>query len=111
MPFNSLMTEFFEDSNFKELIQHLFAHINKQAENTLIIESGFTLDQTMHLYINFHRLALTRRSPYTVFPEWSAKKIAVMNLKNNNEECFKWAVMAALRHKVIEHNPKRFSLL
>ena len=33
MSFNSLMTEFFEASNTKELIQHMFVHIKTQVEN------------------------------------------------------------------------------
>ena len=44
-------------------------------------------------------------------PEWIAKKKAVMNLKNNDEKCFKWAVIAALHHEDIKHNPERISLL
>ena len=59
MPFNSLMTEFFEGSNTAEVIQRMFEHIKTQVENPQMPESGFTLDQIMHLHINFHRLALT----------------------------------------------------
>ena len=56
MPFSSLMTEFFEGSHIYDLIQRMFAHIKTQAENPRMPESGFTLDQIMHLNINFHRL-------------------------------------------------------
>ena len=40
MPFNSLMTEFFDASN-----------ISEQTENSKFPESGFTLDKIMHLYM------------------------------------------------------------
>ena len=56
MPFNSLMTEVFEGSDIDGLIQRMFAHINTQVENPRMPESGFTLDQIMHLHINFHKL-------------------------------------------------------
>ena len=59
MPFNSLMTEFFEGSDIKDLIQRVFAYIKTQGEIPRIPESGFTLDQIMYLHINFHRLVLT----------------------------------------------------
>ena len=72
---------------------------------------GFTLDKIMHLYINFHRLALTRGSFYTELPEWIKSKKAVINLQNKDKECFKWAVIAALHHKEIKHHPDRISLL
>ena len=73
MSFNSLMTEFFEDSDINDLIQTMLAHIKTQVENPQMRESGFTLDKTMHLYINFHRLVLTRGGSYTVLPKWVKK--------------------------------------
>ena len=74
-------------------------------------ESGFTLDKIMHLNINFYWLALTGGSSYTKLPTWIASKKAVINSKNNNEQCFKWAVIAALHHEEIKQNPERISLL
>ena len=65
----------------------------------------------MHLYINFHRLALTRGSAYIELPKWIKNKKAVTNLQNTDEECFKWAVIATLHHEEIKHNPERISLL
>ena len=59
MPFNSLMTEFFESSDINNLIQRMLAHIKSQTENSKFSESGFSLDEIMHLHINFHRLVLT----------------------------------------------------
>ena len=69
MPFNSPMTKFFEGSDINDLIQRMFAHIKTQAENARLSESDFTLDQIMHLHVNFPRLALIRRSCYMKLPE------------------------------------------
>ena len=33
MPFNSLMTEFYEGSDINDLLQHMLAHIKTQVEN------------------------------------------------------------------------------
>ena len=111
MPFNSLMTEFFEGSDINDLIQRMLAHIKTQVENPRMPESGFSLDKIMHLYINFHRLALTRGSSYIELPEWIKSKKAVINPQNKDEECFKWAVIEALHHEDIKNNPERMSLL
>ena len=70
MPFNSLMTEFFEGSNISKLIKRMLAHIKAQTENPKFPESGFTLDKIMHLYINFHRLVLIRGTSYIELPGW-----------------------------------------
>ena len=65
----------------------------------------------MHLYINFHRLALTRGGSCIELPEWLKSKKAVINPQNKDEECFKWAVIEALHHEEIKHHPERISLL
>ena len=70
MPFNSLMTEFFDASDSNDLIQRILAYIKAQTENPKFPESGFTLDKIMHLYINFHRLVLTLGSSYIELPGW-----------------------------------------
>ena len=49
MPFNRLMTEFFESSDIIDLIQIMLAHIKTQAENPRMPESGFSLDKIMNL--------------------------------------------------------------
>ena len=65
----------------------------------------------MHLYINFHRLVLTRGSSYIELPKWLKSKKAVINPQNQDEECFKWAAIEALHHKKIKHHPDGISLL
>ena len=109
--FNSLMTESFDASDINDLIERMLAYIKAQTENPKFPESGFTPDKIMHLYINFHRLVLTRVSSYNVLPEWIKSKKAVINPQNKDEECFKWAVIAALHHEVIKDNLERISLL
>ena len=69
MPFNSLMTEFFEGSDINDLIQRIPTHIKTKVENPQVPENGFTLDKIMHLYIDFHRLVLTGGGFYTEFPK------------------------------------------
>ena len=84
MPFNSLMTESFEASDINDLIERMLAYIKAQTENPKFPESGFTLDNIMQLYINFHRLVLTRGSSYTELPKWLKSKKAVINPQNKD---------------------------
>ena len=111
MSFNSLITEFFEASDINDLIQRMLAYIKTQTENPKFPESGFTLDKIIQLYINFHRLVLTRGSSYTELPKWLKSKKAVINPQNKDEECFKWAVIAALHHEEIKKDHQRISRL
>ena len=111
MPFNNLMTEFFEGSDINDLIQRMLAYIKTQVKNPRFSESTFSLDKIMHLDINFHKLVLIRGSSYIGLPEWLKSKKAVINPQNKDEECFKWAVVQALHHEDIKHHPERISLV
>ena len=111
MPFNSLMTEFFDASDINDLMERMLAYIKAQTENSKFPESGFTLDKIMHLYINFHKLVLTRGSSYIELPEWIKSKKAVINPQSKDEVCFKWAVIATLNHEEIKKDHQRISRL
>ena len=89
MPFNNLLTEFFEGSDINDLMQRMLAYIKTQVENLRMPDSGFSLDKLMHLYINFHRLVLTRGSAYTELPKWIKSKKVVINPQNKDEKYFK----------------------
>ena len=61
--------------------------------------------------IDFHRLNLTRGSSYMPLPDWLAKKGAIIHPKNSDMECFKWAVIAAMKWREIGDHPERISKL
>ena len=111
MPFNILITEFFEGSDIDGLIQRMFTHIKTQVENSRMSESGFMLDQIMYLPINCHKLELTRGSCNIKLPEWIARKKADINLKKNDEKCFTWVVLAALHQEEIAKDAQHISKL
>ena len=94
--FNSKITEVFQGSDVEEIATGMFAQLKTQVEHS---KSGFMLDRIMHLDIDFHNLELTRGSSYIELPKGVVSKKAVINLKNEDEECFKWAVLAALHHE------------
>ena len=57
--------------------------------------SGFTLYQITHRNINFLKLTL-RGNAYIKLSKWIAKKKNLINLRNNDEGSFKWAIIATL---------------
>ena len=48
----------------------MLAHIKTQVENPRMPESGFSLDKTMHLYINFYGPVLTRGGSNIELLKW-----------------------------------------
>ena len=99
LPFNSRMMEIFQSSNLDEIVDDMIAHMKTQIENPALANSRFRFNEVLFLDVNFHdQLNLTRGSSYIPLPSWIASKKAVINPKNeNDEECFKWAVTAALQ--------------
>ena len=100
-PFSSKITEINQGSNLNEIVNEMLAHMKMQIENPALANSRFVFHEVLFLYVNFHLLKLTRGSSYIPLPSWIASKKAVINPKNENVECFKWAVTAALHHEEI----------
>lgn len=67
----------------------MVVQIKTLVKNPRITESGFTLNQIMHLHVNFSKLPLTRGSSYTELPKWMLMKRAIINGKNNGKQFFK----------------------
>ena len=61
--------------------------------------------------VDFHQLNLTRELNYLPLSEWLVHKKAIINPLNKDQECFKWAVIAASRWEDINKNPQRISKL
>ena len=110
MPFNSLMTEFFHASDINDLIERMLAYIKAQTENPKFPESCFTLDKIMYLYVKFHRLVLAWGSSYIELLGQIKSKKAVINPQNRDEECFKWATIAALHHEEIKKDINEYRI-
>ena len=84
-------------SNIGEIVSAMIEHMKQQIENPALRDSKFVFDGVIHMDIDFQRLNLTRGSSYIPLPDWLAKKSAIINRKNSDMECFKWAVIAAMK--------------
>ena len=93
--FNSLMTSVYRGSDLEQIVHGMIDNMKFQIENPALLNSRFVFDEVLYLDTNFHRLNLTRGSSYLLLPDWLARKKAIINPHNNDEECFKWAVIAA----------------
>ena len=73
--------------------------------------SSFIFERVDLLEYHLHKISLNRRSSYINSPDWIKNKKATINLKNNDNECFKYAITAALNHKKIRKDLQRTSKL
>ena len=109
LSFSSLMMNVYRGSNLGKVVNEMIANMKFQIENPALLNSIFVFDEVLRLDANFYQLNLTRGSSYLPLPDWLAKKKAIINPHNNNEECFKWAVIAA--ENIGMKDPQRVSNL
>ena len=95
LAFNSLMMSVCRGSEPNQIVDRMIANMKFRIENPALLNSRFVFDKFMYLDVNFHQLNLTRGSSYLPLPDWLARKKAIVNPHNDNEECFKWSAVAA----------------
>ena len=111
LAFTSLMTSVYRGSYLGQIVEGMIANMKFQIGNPALLNSRFRSDEALYLGINFHRLNLTRGSSYLPLSPWLAKKKAISNPNNDDNKCFKWAVIAALEFPNIKSHPERISNL
>ena len=111
LAFNSRMMNVYNLSNLHEIADEMMNHKKEQVENPALLNSRSVFDKVLFTNVDFHQLNLTRGSSYFPLPNWLAKNKAIINPKNEDKECFKWAVIAASRWEEINNNPERISKL
>ena len=111
LAFNSRMLVVYSLGDMGEIASAMIEHVQQQIENPALRDSKFVFNGIIRMDIDFHRLNLTRGSSYIPLPDWLAKKGAIINPKNSDMECFKWAVTAAMKWREIGDHPERTSKL
>ena len=115
LAFDSRMMNFYNlsdiDEIVDEMVDEMINHTKEQVENPALLNSRFILNEVLFTNVDFHQLNLTRGSSYLPLPDWLAHKKTIINPKNEDKECFKWAVIAASRWEEINNNPERIPKL
>ena len=94
-----------------ELFKSLYRRYHQGLE-TKMKGSSFTFERVDLLEYHFHKVSLNRGSSYIKSPEWIKNKGVIINPKNTkNDKCFQYAIIAALNHQNIGHQPERISKL
>ena len=111
LAFNSRMTNVYNLSDLNEIVNEMIAHMKGQIKNPALLNSRFVFDKVLFTNVDFHQLNFTRGSSYLPLPNWLARKKAIINPKNEDQEYFRWALIAASRWEDVNTNPERISKL
>ena len=103
------MTSVYRGSELDQVVGGMISNMKFQIENPVLLNSRFVFDEFLYLDVNFHQLNLTRGSSYLPLPDWLARKKAIVNPHNDDEECFKWLVITVENARM--KDPQRVSNL
>ena len=94
-------------SDLGKIVNEMIAHMKQQIKNPALLNSRFVFDEVLHMDVDFHRFNLMKGSSYFPLPDWLACKKSILNPKNADQECFKWAIIVASRWEEIDRDPQR----
>ena len=99
------------DEIIKTLFKSLLQNYHKDLEESMrrYIPNRYIPNSIDLLYYHLQKIGLKRGGSYIDSPEWLKNKKATINSKNNDDNCFQYALTVALIHQKIEKNPQRIS--
>ena len=94
------------DEIIKELFKSLLQRYQEGLEESMK-GSEFIFDSVNLLHYHLQKTSLKRTgSSYIDSPEWLKNKKATINPKNNDDNCFQYALTVALNYQNIKKNPQ-----
>ena len=98
-------------SETEEIIKELFKSLLQKYQERLeesMRPSEFAFDSADLLYYQLHKTSLKRRGrSYVDSPEWLKNKKATIDPKNNDNNCFQYALTVALNYKKKQKRPSK----
>ena len=95
-----------------DFIEQLFESLLQKYEENLqnkMRGSEFEFDGVNFLYYDFNKTSINRGGSYIDSPKWLKDKKSTINPKNNDDQCFQYAVTLALNLDRIKKDPQRVS--
>ena len=92
--------------NTNEIIGNLFNSILRRYQGGLQVSmrgSEFLFDYVESLNYVFHKIDVKRSGSYIETPYWIKKKKATINVENDDDKCFQYAVTIALNYDKIKN--------
>ena len=72
-----------------------FSDIQNRVEKWTREGSGWTITKVLNVYLDVAKYTPLKGSSYVNLPTYLRKKKAIVNVKNNDQQCLKWALLSA----------------
>lgn len=100
--FRSASRVILESSDLDEEIAQMEDKIKESMEAFNAKGSGWTFGHIEKLEIQLNEYKPLKGSSYIPLPKKLAAKKAIVNVKNEDQQCFKWAILSALHHEEVD---------
>ena len=77
-------------------VQKAFTEIQKRIEKWTRQGSGWTVTKVLNVYLYFAKYTTLKVGSYIDLPKYLKEKKPIVNVKNQDNECLKWALLSAL---------------
>ena len=108
----SICEEFMIGSETEEITEKLIMSLLQKYQDNLqnkMRGSDFVFDAINCIYYDFNRITISKGGSYIESPKWLKDKKCVINKKNSDNMCFKYAATLALNLNKITDHPERLS--
>ena len=114
---SKVQTPYFASKPYTILSQHDIENaieeghqcIDSQIDKWTKEGSGWVVSRVVCLYVNIAKYTPLKGSSYIKIPKYLQTKKAIVNVKNQDNECLKWALLSALHPVEHGRNPDRVS--
>ena len=101
--------EMTNEDEITNVLNQMATDIEHQAEVLEMSESGLVLTQMDKIKINFDKYNPTRGGKFIPLPKWVQNKKACINIKNEDNKCFKYSVQCGICKVYEKDHPERLS--
>ena len=98
-----------QESEIKGALNEAFQRVLETLEKWTQRGSGWVVDRVETLWLDIARYQPLRGGSYIPLPAAVRNKKAVVNVKNRDDHCLRWAVRASLANPAPPNNPERIS--
>ena len=90
--------------NMDEIIANYYNELISEYQNTTTDHSGLVFLRISRVSVNMATTEPNAASSYIELPKYITDKKATINVKNNDNECFNYAVLAGIHYKEIKYH-------
>ena len=91
--------------DIETFLKEAYAQLDKHVDKFTNDGSGWILDNVLSLSVNFSKYTPLKGSSFIELPDYLKTKKAIINVKNEDQECLKWALLSCLHPA--KKNPQR----